>query len=44
MDKLTPELAAILQWALIGLDRLTARERFVQPASGRDLSNQVAEE
>ena len=33
--KLLPELSGILNWAITGLDRLTARGHFVQPASAR---------
>jgi putative DNA primase/helicase len=34
--RLAPELPGILRWALAGLERLTARGHFVQPASGRE--------
>lgn len=35
-DRLMAELSGILNWALDGLDRLTARGRFVQPKSGAE--------
>lgn len=35
-EKLLPELPGIFNWALTGLDRLTARGHFVQPASARE--------
>ena len=35
-DKLLSELPGILNWALAGLDRLTARKRFIQPASAQE--------
>lgn len=35
-EKLMEELPGILNWALDGLDRLSARGRFTQPDSGRD--------
>jgi P4 family phage/plasmid primase-like protien len=34
-DQLTAELPQILGWAIEGLDRLSARGRFVQPKGGR---------
>lgn len=42
-DKLSRELPGILNWALEGLQRLTARGRFVQPESGKGILNLVAE-
>jgi putative DNA primase/helicase len=36
-DKLTPELPGILNWALVGRDRLYTRRHFVQPESGKAL-------
>jgi putative DNA primase/helicase len=35
-DKLEPELGGILNWSLIGLDRLTRKGRFSVPDSSRD--------
>ena len=35
-EKLMTELPGILNWALDGLDRLTGRGAFTQPASGQD--------
>ncbi len=35
-DKLRPELAGILSWALEGLDRLTRNGRFTTPGSSED--------
>jgi putative DNA primase/helicase len=36
-QKLSAELPSILNWALIGLDRLTARGHFVQPQASREV-------
>lgn len=33
-DRLLTELPGIFNWSLVGLARLNARERFIQPASG----------
>jgi putative DNA primase/helicase len=35
-DKLRPELAGVLNWALEGLDRLRRRGHFEQPASSKE--------
>ena len=43
LDRLTPEIPGILRWSLTGLDRLTARGRFVQPASADGLVRQMAD-
>ncbi len=40
--KLLTELPGIFNWALDGLDSLTARGRFVPPANDNDLAAQVA--
>lgn len=40
-DRLLAELPAILLWAMDGLDRLRARGRFVQPASGQELVGEL---
>lgn len=42
-DRLLAELPAILRWCLDGLDRLRARRRLQQPASGRDLLEAMGE-
>jgi putative DNA primase/helicase len=41
--KLRPELPAILWWAIAGWQRLRARGYFVQPESGRELTNAMAD-
>lgn len=38
LSKLSPELSGILNWSLVGLDRLRARGRFVQPESARHIA------
>jgi len=40
-DRLLGEASGILNWALAGLDRLTARGYFEPPASGRDAVQQL---
>jgi putative DNA primase/helicase len=40
LDRFIPELPGILLWALDGLDRLQARERFDQPQSAADMIQQ----
>mgnify|MGYP001405838428 CR=1 FL=1 len=42
-EKLKPELPAILIWALGGWQRLRERGRFIQPASGRELAQEMAD-
>lgn len=42
-DKLFRELSGILNWALEGLDRLTERGRFLPPASGQSVDEEVLE-
>jgi putative DNA primase/helicase len=42
-SKLAPEMPAILNWAIEGRRRLLERGRFVQPASGADAVEQMAE-
>lgn len=42
-DKLCTELPAILRWSLAGLDRLRARGKFVQPAAGLKVTNDLAD-
>jgi putative DNA primase/helicase len=41
IERFIPELPGILLWALDGLDRLTARGRFVQPESAREMIQQL---
>jgi len=41
--RFVPELPGIMRWALDGLDRLRARGAFIQPASGRELVEQMRE-
>jgi putative DNA primase/helicase len=41
--KLLPELPAILNWSLAGLDRLRARGHFVQPASAQQAVAELEE-
>lgn len=40
-SKLLTELPGICNWALEGLDRLLARGHFVQPASGREIMDDI---
>jgi putative DNA primase/helicase len=40
-DRLRAELPGVLNWALDGLERLTARGRFVAPESSRTLDEDV---
>jgi putative DNA primase/helicase len=40
-ERLLEELPGILNWALIGLDRLAARGYFKPPASSRELADEV---
>jgi putative DNA primase/helicase len=42
-SRFIPELPGIMRWALDGLDRLLARGAFIQPASGRELVEQMSE-
>ena len=39
--RLQAELPAILNWALIGLDRLTCRGRFLQPTAAHELIEEL---
>jgi putative DNA primase/helicase len=41
VNRLLPELPGILNWALDGLARLKARGYFIQPASAKELQNQL---
>lgn len=41
-NRLLQELPGILNWAILGLDRLRARGYFVMPASSQDLIDEVA--
>ncbi|MFT3883592.1 MAG: phage/plasmid primase, P4 family [Gemmatales bacterium] len=41
VNKLTPELPGIFQWALAGLIRLQARGCFIQPQSGLELTEEL---
>ena len=41
ITKLLAELPGILNWSIAGWQRLTARERFVQPNSGVELANEL---
>ncbi len=41
--KLTEELPSILLWSVIGWARLRARNRFLQPASGQELLDELQE-
>ncbi len=43
LEKLLPELPAILLWAIEGWRRLRERDRFIQPESGLDLANDLCE-
>jgi putative DNA primase/helicase len=40
LDRLVPELPAILNWALTGRDRLYSRGRFLQPSTATNLIQQ----
>jgi putative DNA primase/helicase len=40
-DRIEPELPGILNWALAGRDRLYARHYFVQPASSREMLQEL---
>lgn len=42
-DKLLTELPGIFAWALEGLERLNKRGYFLQPESGRELSDKLSE-
>ena len=41
-DRLTAELTGILNWALDGLDRLTAQGRFTRPTSAAEMRDTLA--
>jgi len=41
LERFIPELPGILVWALDGLDRLTARGRFIQPESASEMIQQL---
>jgi putative DNA primase/helicase len=43
MDRLTPELPAILSWALDGYRRLVERGAFVEPDSSREIAEEMEE-
>jgi putative DNA primase/helicase len=43
-DKLLTELPGILNWALIGLKRITENKQFAQPAASKYLKNELREE
>jgi putative DNA primase/helicase len=42
-ERLYQELSGILNWALEGLDRLTERGKFIDPASGKGVDEEVRE-
>lgn len=43
LDSLMPELPGIFNWTLAGLDRLTERGRFVEPASAAEAAELLSE-
>jgi putative DNA primase/helicase len=43
MDRITPELAGILNWSIAGWRRLLNRGRFEQPKSGQELVEELAD-